>query len=99
MDHYGALGQIRTERLNQSLARLPSLLKSFIYISSFFALIVFLFMPFENQNYGLLSVAIIAFLQAMVFHIIEDLDNPFIGHWQLTPERFARALQHIKEDY
>ena len=99
LDHYGELAQIRTERLNQSLTRLPSLLKNFIYISSFFALVVFLFMPFENQYYALLSVTIIAFLQSMIFHIIEDLDNPFVGHWNLTPEPFARALLHIEEDY
>ncbi len=99
LDHYGELAQIRTERLNQSLTRLPSLLKNFIYISSFFALVVFLFMPFENQYYALLSVTITAFLQSMIFHIIEDLDNPFVGHWNLTPEPFARALLHIEEDY
>lgn len=99
LGHYGELGQIRTERLNQSLTRLPTILKSFIYISSFFALVIFLFMPFENQYYGSLSVMIIAFLQAMIFHIIEDLDNPFRGHWNLTPEPFARALRHIEEEY
>jgi hypothetical protein len=47
----------------------------------------------------MLSVFTIAFLQAMIFNIIEDLDNPFAGHWTLTPEPFARALKHIEEDY
>lgn len=99
LKHYGDLGQIRTERLNQSLSRLPVLLKAFIYIASFFALATFVFMPFANQYYGILSTFIIGFLQAMIFQIIEDLDNPFVGHWNLTPEPFARALKHIEEDY
>jgi hypothetical protein len=99
LGHYGDLGQIRTERLNKSLARLPSILKAFIYISSFFALAAFIFMPFANPIYAMLSVFTIAFLQAMIFNIIEDLDNPFAGHWTLTPEPFARALKHIEEDY
>jgi hypothetical protein len=99
VEHYGNLGQIRTERMNQSLSRLPVLLKTFIYIASFFALATFVLMPFSNQYYGFLSVFIIGFLQAMVFHIIEDLDNPFKGHWSLTPEPFSRALKHIEEDY
>jgi hypothetical protein len=99
VEHYGDLGQIRTERLNQSLSRLPVLLKSFIYIASFFALATFVMMPFSNQYYGFLSTFIIGFLQAMIFQIIEDLDNPFKGHWNLTPEPFARALKHIEEDY
>lgn len=99
LDHYGDLGQIRTERLNQSLTRLPSILKAFIYIASVFALATFVFMPFSNPYYGMLSVFIIGFLMAMVFHIVEDLDNPFKGRWNLTPEPFERALKHIEEDY
>ncbi|MEX1071787.1 MAG: DUF4239 domain-containing protein [Anaerolineales bacterium] len=99
LEHYGNLGQIRTERLNQSLRRLPSLLKSFIYFSSFFALVTFLFMPFAQPYYAYLSVMAIGFLLAMIFQMIEDLDNPFLGHWNLTPEPFARALKHIEEDY
>lgn len=99
LEHYGNLGQIRTERLNQSLSRLPGLLKTFIYIASFFALATFLFIPFDNPYYGVLSALVIAFLQAMIFSIIEDLDNPFRGLWNLTPEPFYRALRHIEEDY
>jgi hypothetical protein len=99
LEHYGNLGQIRTERRNESLTRLPVILKSFIYLSSFFALVTFLFMPFAQPFYGILSVLTIAFLQAMIFQMIEDLDNPFVGHWRLTPEPFVRALQHIEEDY
>jgi hypothetical protein len=99
LEHYGNLGQIRTERQNQSLSRLPSLLKLFIYIASFFALFTFVFMPFSNPFYGVLAAAIIGFLQAMVFQIIEDLDNPFVGQWNLTPQSFERALKHIENDY
>lgn len=99
LEHYGELAQVRTERRNQSLARLPVQLKTFIYISSFFALVTFLFMPFEKAAYGSLSVLIIGFLQAMIFQMVEDLDNPFMGDWSLTPEPFVRALKHIEEDY
>jgi hypothetical protein len=99
LQHYGDLGQVRTERRNQSLARLPFLLKSFIYLSSFFALFVFLIMPFENQYYAYFSALVIGFVQAMIFQMVEDLDNPFVGHLKLTPEPFARALKHIEEDY
>lgn len=99
VEHYGMLAELRTERTNQSRNRLPGLLKTFIYLSTLFALVTFLFMPFNNEYYGLASVVIIAFLQAMIFQIIEDLDNPFDGHWQLTTAPFARALKHIEEDY
>jgi hypothetical protein len=99
LEHYGELAQVRTERRNQSLARLPVQLKTFIYISSFFALVTFLVMPFAQAFYSYISVLIIGFLQAMIFQMVEDLDNPFVGEWSLTPEPFTRALKHIEEDY
>lgn len=99
LEHYGELAQVRTERRNQSLARLPIQLKTFIYISSFFALFTFVVMPFAQAAYGFLSVLIIGFLQAMIFQMVEDLDNPFVGEWSLTPEPFVRAMKHIDEDY
>lgn len=97
--HYGELAQLRTERTNQSRNRLPRFLKVFIYLASLFALLTFLVMPFNSIYYGLLSVFVVGFLQAMVFQLIEELDNPFQGHMQLTPAPFERALKHIEEDY
>ncbi len=97
--HYGHLHEIRTERLNQSLTRLPPLLKIFLYLSSFLVLLTFLIMPFSNIYYGFIVVGIIAFTILLVFQIVEDLDNPFLGYWNLTPEPFARALKHIEESY
>lgn len=99
IDHYGQLGQIRTERINQSLNRLPVLLRSFLYASSFLALITFIIMPFSNMYYGFLATGALGFILAMVFQLVEDLDNPFAGHFNLTPEPFERALKHIEEDY
>ncbi len=99
VEHYGEVAQLRTERTNESRNRLPRFLKYFIYIASGFALITFLIMPFEVAVYGLFSAFVIGFLQAMVFQLIEELDNPFKGHMQLTPAPFSMALKHIEEDY
>ncbi|UYN89551.1 MAG: DUF4239 domain-containing protein [Anaerolineales bacterium] len=99
VEHYGEVAQLRTERTNESRNRLPRFLKYFIYIASGFALITFLIMPFEMALYGLFSAFVIGFLQAMVFQLIEELDNPFKGHMQLTPAPFSIALKHIEEDY
>ncbi|MBI3385309.1 hypothetical protein HY030_03910 [Candidatus Gottesmanbacteria bacterium] len=41
----------------------------------------------------------IMFILAMLFQLVEDLNNPFEGHWKLTTEPFERAMKHIKEDY
>lgn len=99
VQHYGDVAQLRTERTNESRNRLPRFLKYFIYLASAFALTTFLVMPFEIALYGLFSAFVIGFLQAMVFQLIEELDNPFKGHMQLTPAPFVLALKHIEEDY
>lgn len=99
LDHYGELGLTRTERQNKSLQRLPVLLKYFIYVSSGLILVVFVILPFVNPVYGMLSTFGLGFVLAMVYQLIEDLDNPFKGNWNITPEPFERALKHIEEDY
>ena len=35
----------------------------------------------------------------MIYQLVEDLDNPFAGHINVTTEPFERALRHIEEDY
>lgn len=99
VDHYGKLSETRTQRITQSLARMPVLLKSFLYITSAMALFTFVVMPFTSVWYGGLAVAVLGFVFAMVFQLVEDLDNPFVGTWNITPEPFKRALRHIEEDY
>lgn len=97
--HYEELSKIRTERVDQSLIRLPGLLKYFLYISSFVTLLVFIVMPFSNLVFSFLVIGVLTFIVSMILLIVEDLDNPFIGYWNITPEPFERALKHIDKDY
>ncbi|MBI3385310.1 DUF4239 domain-containing protein [Candidatus Gottesmanbacteria bacterium] len=48
LEHYGKLGEMRTNRVNQSLTRLPNLLKVFFYLSSFFALLIFVLRVYKR---------------------------------------------------
>jgi len=99
IDHYGHLSEIRTERINQSITRLPLLLKTFLYVSSAFALITVITVPFTGTYYSFMTASALTFILTMVFQLIEDLDNPFCGYWNLTTEPFERALKHIEKDY
>lgn len=99
IQHYGDLSETRTERTNQSLSRLPVLLKIFLYLTSGFALLTLLIMPFAEMVYSFITVGTLAFFLAMILQIIDDLDNPFRGNWNITPEPFKRALNRIEEDY
>lgn len=99
LEHYGELSLTRTERIDQALTRLPSILKVFLYSSSLFAIGTFIIMPFESFYYSFWSVAVTGFIQSMIFQLVEDLDNPFKGTWNITAEPFERSLRHIDEDY
>ena len=99
LEDYDNLSATRNERINQSLARLPGLLTTFLYLSSAFVITIFLLMPFNNMYYGFLTIGILTFILGLVFQLIEDLDNPFEGYWNISPEAFERAKKHIEEDY
>ncbi len=99
LDHYGHLFEIRTERISQSLARIPVLLKVFVYTASAFVVFSFLVLPFASFYYSVLGTVAVSFMISMVYQLIEDLDNPFVGTWNISPEPFSRALKHIEEDY
>ncbi|KKT72892.1 MAG: hypothetical protein UW69_C0077G0005 [Microgenomates group bacterium GW2011_GWA2_44_7] len=95
----GKLSDTRVKRLNQSMTRLPRILKMFFYSSSLFVLLTFLIMPFAQIGFQIFITSVITFLIFLTIQLVEDLDNPFIGHFNLTPEPFERALRHIEEDY
>lgn len=97
--HFELLSKTRTQRVDESLTRLPGILKVFLYTASSFALILVIFLPFSNLNYSLLTAGILSFSICMILLIVEDLDNPFKGYWKLTPEPYVRSLKHIEEDY
>lgn len=97
--HYEELAMIRTERVDQSLVRLPGLLKIFLYISSSVTVLTFIVMPFASPFYNFMIVSVLTFIISMILLIVEDLDNPFVGYWNITPEPFKRTLKHIDEDY
>ncbi|HLB51409.1 hypothetical protein A3B64_03810 [candidate division WWE3 bacterium RIFCSPLOWO2_01_FULL_37_24] len=99
VSHYGKLSEIRTERITQSLTRLPFLLKFFLYLGSFITIFIFITMPFTNTFFNLFTAGTIGFVISMVLQLVDDLDNPFVGHWNITPEPFVRTLEHIEQDY
>ncbi len=99
INHYGALSETRTERIAHCLMRLPFLLRFFLYMTSGSAIIVFMVMPFVSVWYHLFVVGVIAFVIAMMLQLVEDLDNPFKGNWNINADPFKRALNHIEKDY
>jgi membrane associated rhomboid family serine protease len=96
---YDELSTTRTNRISQSIARLPSILKIFLYVCIIIALNTVLFLPFQSLFLYLISIASISFVLIMVLSVIEDLDNPFVGAWNLNTEPYLRVMAHIESEY
>lgn len=90
---------VRAARIEMGLSRIPTILKIFLYIASFLLIASFVLMPFINIFYGIVISAFVSFLVVMIIQIINDLDNPYAGCWNLDNESFKRALDHINTSY
>jgi hypothetical protein len=88
IDQYLDLRVTRTERISQGLNRLPNPLKVFLYMASFLTISTFVLMPFANALFSLLAVGILTLLISFVHQLIDDLDNPFVGYWNVSPNLF-----------
>lgn len=99
VDHFGRLSETRSERIKQSLSRLPDILRLFLYLTSFIVLGTFILIPSTGLFYWYFAVGLFGFILGMIFQLVEGLNNPFSGHFVLTPEPFERTLKHIEEDY
>ncbi len=96
---YDELSAVRSNRISQSLSRLPLLLRIFLYACVGIAMTILLFLPFQSLVVSMVSIASLSFILVMVLLVIEDLDNPFVGAWNISSEPFERAREHIEIDY
>lgn len=97
LTHYEHLAELRTERIEESLTRVPPFLKVFMYVSSFFMAATFIVMPFQNAFYSVFTVGLLVFTISLILQLIEELDNPFFGHWNLTHEPFVKARRYMED--
>lgn len=95
LGQYLVLRATRTERISQGLNRLPLPISIFLYCASLLTIISFIFMPFANVWYSVFTVATLAFVIAFVHQIILDLDNPFAGYWNISPNLFELLTDRV----
>jgi len=98
LEKFNEVFETRALRINMSLTRLPKVLKIFLNIALAFMISIFLFMPFANVLYDMLVIGFLTFITTMAMQIINDLDNPFMGNWVITPEAFKRTLEHLSDE-
>lgn len=86
LNQFKELKDTRTERIRESLIRLPTPIQLFILLGSFVMVLAMIVTPFSNQLLAVCSVLSLTFFVVFVQQIINDLDNPFVGYWNVDFE-------------
>jgi hypothetical protein len=82
----------RDERISLSLKRIPRTLLAFVTLTAIVILFFLFFYPFHNPLFGFLSIAVTTTLLFFAHFVVTDLDNPFQGSWNLSPDPFSTLL-------
>lgn len=99
LQEYASLSEVRNTRVSLAITRLPALLKSLIQILMVVALGMVVLMPFSNIFYQVYFSFSLFFFLAFLRFLIMDLDNPFVGYWNVTTNEYKRAISNLKSNY
>jgi hypothetical protein len=59
-------------------------------------LFLLLFFPFRSVGLGLVSIVITTMLLFFAQFVLTDLDNPFVGTWNVGSEPFAELVTKFR---
>lgn len=96
LSRFNALSEARTSRLTSSRTRIPLLMKLLLYLG---AIIVICSIYLLSVSVFWIHATITAALAGAVAHIvflIQDLDNAFAGHLQISKTPFERARRALE---
>jgi Protein of unknown function (DUF4239) len=86
----------RDERLSLSIKRIPRTLIMLVTLTAAVLILLLFVYPFRSLVLGVVSLAITATLLGLAHFVITDLDNPFAGIWNVTPEPFEQLVKHAR---
>jgi len=98
LGQFKELSDARTKRLTESLTRLPKPLRIFLLLSSSAVILAFSFPIFQNLSVAIFVMTALSGSIGLLLQVIFDLDNPFVGYWNLTPEPFRRFLEFLEKE-
>jgi len=100
LDAVNRLTRVREERVAASLTRIPETLWLLLNFMSAVLLIGFLLLFLPSQsNFAIfvstIMMAVVAFSIGLLLSIIKDMDNPFVGVWNVSPQPFRVLLEKM----
>lgn len=89
------LSSLRSERIDASTNRLPGFLKILFQSLSVIVVVFFMFQPFNDLFIALFGNLTLAILVSISYFLVEDMDNPFEGHWNVDYSPLQEAKDYI----
>jgi len=86
----GEVSDARGERAAFVSVKMPTLLRSLLYVATISLLLGMAVLRFENRVVGAALLAFAVVVSVLVLEIIDDLDDPFGGAWAISPLSFQR---------
>jgi hypothetical protein len=91
LSRYNDLSDMRTSRLSTSRARIPSMMKALLYLGAAIVIGSIYLMAVDSLWVHATITAALAGAVAHILFLINDLDNAFAGHLQVSKAAFERT--------
>ncbi len=90
------LTRVREERVTMSLTRIPPTLWAALLFLSGALLVSFCLLPFHSLFTGALLAGLLGGGVGLLLGIVKDIDNPFQGIWNASPQPFQDLLEQLR---
>jgi hypothetical protein len=94
---FNDLSDARTARIASGLARIPLPLRVLLYFGGISTVASMYLFGVENFAVHAATVALLSGAVSNMLLVIEDLDAPFEGYWQVPVELFERLRRYAAE--
>ena len=85
----------RDERVAVSIKRMPPTLLTVLDLLALAALLCMFVLPIQHWLVGVLLLGILACLFALARYVMTDMDNPFAGSWNVSPQPFKDLVRKL----
>jgi hypothetical protein len=89
-------GVHRDARLSLSMTRIPRTLLVLVMLTASIIVLLLFVYPFRSTVLGVMSLSITTVLLLLAHFVIMDLDNPFAGAWNASPEPFEELVKKAR---
>lgn len=95
LNRLNGLCDARTSRLGSSGIRIPRALRILLYTGAALTVGSMYLFAVQSAVIQVVATASMAGAVSHVLYVIEDLDDCFNGHWQVSPQPFVRVLVYM----